>query len=613
MSEISVFIDGVRFSEHDGQVPAGLIVTGPNIATKDLLFAQIADHLRSDSHTTTVILRSGDAPNLRTVLKKLIRDATNHKAEDEEDISVGARYARKPLNYDLQLLHDHLKSSPKSRIVVALQDSEGFDSGLLAELLSLFSSWLNRIPFIVLLGIATSVELFCERLPQTATRCLRGVQIDADLTSTTLDDIFRQAVVHLDSAVAFGPGFITSLLERQHEHIQSPQALLSAVKYACMLHFYANPLSVLSGAHETRPPVVANLQPEHLEAIRMLPSFKLRVENLLSERKMETARALLDSDEDLLSEVSRALENRRMILTNLLRKLHVFYSVATTSGKTPNRLNLCVQAVGGQLDGSEILKDFLGSISVLSANDMVLLAKGAIQAIMSGDDAIGLDGWSKPSPLFLKELERIRSETATLIENAEKDGATVRSRYAPHYKTVRTTVVAQKVLLSKEKSSLSKLDESYSDLVDDLADLLKDYFKFGDLRQTFMHEVWLHDSKSANREMFTPRPRYAVERALTAPHDYLGCTCCKASEGLSASQPPTAILYQLYLETSGLINVFDLWSAFSTIISGEKAEDDERRNLALFYRALADLRLLGMIKQSRKKTDHLAKLMWRGL
>lgn len=34
---------------------------------------------------------------------------------------------------------------------------------------------------------------------------------------------------------------------------------------------------------------------------------------------------------------------------------------------------------------------------------------------------------------------------------------------------------------------------------------------------------------------------------------------------------------------------------------------------ALFSRALAELKYLGMIKSSRKKADHVAKLLWKGL
>lgn len=34
---------------------------------------------------------------------------------------------------------------------------------------------------------------------------------------------------------------------------------------------------------------------------------------------------------------------------------------------------------------------------------------------------------------------------------------------------------------------------------------------------------------------------------------------------------------------------------------------------ALFQRALAELRFLGLVKPSRKKTDHIAKMAWKGL
>jgi len=71
------------------------------------------------------------------------------------------------------------------------------------------------------------------------------------------------------------------------------------------------------------------------------------------------------------------------------------------------------------------------------------------------------------------------------------------------------------------------------------------------------------------------------------------------------------VLYQLYLESGTLINAFDLWSAFQAVI-GDQYED-EQMTMALFFRSLAELKYMGMIKQSRKKTDHLAKLAWKGL
>jgi origin recognition complex subunit 3 len=50
------------------------------------------------------------------------------------DVLQGRRY----LNYDLEALYAHLKMSPRRHIVIAFEDSEAFDSGLLSEVILLF-------------------------------------------------------------------------------------------------------------------------------------------------------------------------------------------------------------------------------------------------------------------------------------------------------------------------------------------------------------------------------------------------------------------------------------------------------------------------------------------
>lgn len=66
-------------------VPAGFIVTGPNIASQSLLFKQLSERLKEKFNGPVVTLRSGDASNLKAALKQLIRDATNQRSTDEEE------------------------------------------------------------------------------------------------------------------------------------------------------------------------------------------------------------------------------------------------------------------------------------------------------------------------------------------------------------------------------------------------------------------------------------------------------------------------------------------------------------------------------------------------
>lgn len=72
-------------------IPAGFIVTGPNIASQGLLFEQLSSHLRLEVSGPVVVLRSGDASNLKAILKKIIRDATNQKTglDEDDEFTVG--------------------------------------------------------------------------------------------------------------------------------------------------------------------------------------------------------------------------------------------------------------------------------------------------------------------------------------------------------------------------------------------------------------------------------------------------------------------------------------------------------------------------------------------
>ena len=138
----------------------------------------------------------------------------------------------------------------------------------------------------LLFGIATSVELFHEKLPRSAIRCIRGNTFDVERAEESLERVFN-ASVSQSSTLRPGPALSSMLLERQRDHVQSVQAYVKALKvvrllltlhastdhgqYAYMSHFYANPLSILLSDD---PDLFDGLQLGHVEAIRNLPSFR---------------------------------------------------------------------------------------------------------------------------------------------------------------------------------------------------------------------------------------------------------------------------------------------------------------------------------------------------
>ena len=258
------------------------------------------------------------------------------------------------------------------------------------------------------------------------------------------------------------------------------------------------------------------------------------------------------------------IQNGREALQAILKAINVLFRIQsnlTLKSKVPWS-EMYIQAICGELTGSETFDEMMVFVKKLPSDKMKALL----------DDLAGM-----PATVAFKMVE-IVTELEQMTNSLEDPRIPLRSAYDVHHETLRTTVIAQKVSLSKNTSTLSAQDSAYTKIVDRIHANLHNYFEssLANPQDLFLNEILIFDSKSPHREVFAPKPRYAVERALSSPHDYLGCDCCGGSEGgLSPTQPATAILYQLYLESGAVINTADLWSAFWTIVGGDNGEDEE--------------------------------------
>lgn len=91
------------------------------------------------------MLTSGESPNLKTFLKNLIKKITSRTEEDDDDDDeeigrsvTSSKGGPKLLNFDLGHVQEWTSRNPVQSIVVAIQDSEAFDTALLIETIDLF-------------------------------------------------------------------------------------------------------------------------------------------------------------------------------------------------------------------------------------------------------------------------------------------------------------------------------------------------------------------------------------------------------------------------------------------------------------------------------------------
>lgn len=375
-----------------------------------------------------------------------------------------------------------------------------------------------------------------------------------------------------------------------------------------MCHFYANPLSVLLASDSLDR---QQLQPEHLAAIRTLDSFRSHTEAAVEARQLNHATSLLEDDEYLIAQTLSQGEKRQRYLLRLLRSLHLVTSTGLSSGSF---MELYIVALRDGVDPGQSSGPFCVAdvVKRLSPDEFVSLINRMLGTIQSGSPELGLAPWESDAEEFVGSLTEIRDEVEGLLQRSKSNGTTLKSKYSAQSRVLRTTVVAQKVQLSQDTATLTEEDNAFTKAIDTLTGLLSNNLSCDPIDNLILHEVWVPDSTTPYQDVFVPRPGATFGHALSRPHDYLACACCSKADGaLAATLPTTSILYHLYLEAGAQVNVADLWSAYYALVGDESDLGlDERTALAHFYRGLAELRMMGFVKQSGKKADHIAKLKW---
>ena len=458
-----------------------------------------------------------------------------------------------------------------------------------------------------------------------------------------------------------------------------------------MCYFYANPLSVfLQDSHDDSDAANAAQafleNPDYLAAIRQLPSFRRHVEALVAAGDVDTARGLLGADDDdaaaqrvLGLAVADQLLYQRQWTRRLARALHIASASGVFTDQSFTELYIAIMedSTGKRRQTRQkqqqpeftfdedlsLAASMTSAIRRMSSSELIALARRLAAAALSGDEELALPPidsemesytdvyearWAALGPILVEvadKVEELQQKLADLYSDARyakrqaaAGGANggvpqLRSKYtAAQSKAVRTTVVAQKVQLSRDSAALTDEDQTFTEYVDTVVAAVASVFDVNTdvdapgASQLWLQEIWLYDARTPYRDVFIPRPGLVVERALARPHDYLACACCGQGEGggngseIRPTLPPTAILYQLYQDAGPLINVADLWEAFLGVVGDKKedqgdedeaaADDKERRHLVKFYQGLSEMKTLGYIKPTRRKVDHVAKIKW---
>ncbi|KAK9360879.1 origin recognition complex subunit 3 N-terminus-domain-containing protein [Lipomyces starkeyi] len=585
-------------------LPVGLVLAGANISSHARLFTNMSKYIeqREAQKVATVVVTLRDASSLREALRKIISQLVGQRKGDDED-EITARMNTVPqgdqtdkrLSYDLDLLVDwFVKQESVEKIVVIIQDADGSDVNLLPEVIRMLFVYRNRLPFVLLLGIATTLPIFNTKIPKRTIRMVDFESFDVLRTDDSLTRLLDEILLSSSTQLLLGPRLFRGLLKRYNNHTKNLETFTSAIQYAYMTHFFANPLSIILA-----PPQSIEKSEDHVIALRTIPSFQSYVADWTSKEECDTEhiRELLTDSTSVLAFVGSCQKEFYEFVSrqsDALKLLDVLQDASSTYSSTTvkrTRAELYADAITGALRGSPIARELVMFITKMSAATVDNLARLIDQKFDKNSVIRKMrDGWN----------------IGTMNGKAS------------HLKLISNISKAMQEFLDANLNS-------YTDIV--------------------FHELFVFDSVSLCENAFAPRYRATIEKALMQPSYYL----CHPSEAGELEKPFLSVAHALYRESGTLINIYDYWTAFHQVFVAKcdtetmdneslpATNEDEDANysrrltpsptslsesqtLALFYKAISELKYLGFLKEMSSKRGGnkntvavLQKLVWDGL
>uniref|UniRef100_A0A8C3Y6S1 Origin recognition complex subunit 3 n=1 Tax=Catharus ustulatus TaxID=91951 RepID=A0A8C3Y6S1_CATUS len=587
------------------EIPTAALVLGVNVTDHDLTFRGLSGILQDNITPYVALLEAKDCPGIKNLMQKLMGqlmkcDIDVDSLEDEDCVQVSQNRIRCSMSsliswYESVKKKTDSETPSKKRnsssrhwqsppVVVIFKDMESFTTKVLQDFIVISSQHIHELPLVLIFGIATSPMIIHRLLPHSVSSLLCIELFQSLSCKEHLSTIIDKLLLTSQFPFKVGEKVLQVLINIFLYHDFSVQNFIKGFQLCIVEHFYSQPLSVLCCQLVDTKKRACSLSHDQCENIR-----KLQVLSWLKRLKEETVK--------LLEDLHVYHENYVLIL----RCLHVFTSSLPKYPLGKQIRELHCACLENRVWETEEYESSLQLARMLNKTDLVTMLQQCVEILMSSS-----------GKEFDKTSEKLK-EFLTQFQNLE--GGCVPSFLC-------TTFFLKTLLELKESrrsKKLTKFEMLRFEVVDYIDSLVRKYLIPADDRT--LHEVVYFNTASVLREHLNAAPRTALHTALNNPHWYLKNQALKCDGGgISNKAPDICIAYKLHLECGRLINLVDWLEAFSTVVmaaeepNADAASSDQVDDTihARFIRAISELELLGFIKPSKQKTDHVARLTWGG-
>lgn len=554
------------------------------------------------------------------------KDAEEDQEAEEEDNEVeekgtaGAKdYDRDGrISYDFEIIQDwvnHYRStiSKDLRIIVILEDSDGFSNEVLNQLIQLFCVYSKRAPIKLIMGLSSrnvsdwiNVNI-TSKLRTLISGCKLEAKDNKDIGFQVIDDILLQNEITPENPLLLDAQLSLIILTRFENSNNSIDSLITELKLTYMIHFYQLPLASM---------VDPFFEPEkfHFSCLRKLASFKTYMEVLLhqfAQEKSESAKQeiydLLDDDVKLFDLFKESRDRFQKYQNSVMNAIHIIHEL---SANQKHRFEIYKLVTNNQLVNSVYLSDVLKRVKNFSKSEVAEV----VRFIHSDSVKETLKGCVD------EDVQKLRSnlshDSETFLEDITKylhGNPNLNMKISDNLFNEVLTINGGSSELDKLHPTLT-IEENYENLMINL---------------------------------IRPKLRETLENGLEEPQRYLRNALVVEESGtfekLSRLHGPMlSRLYQVYKDAPVNINIWDFFVAFrlsllkgellaeirenlseadselkeqaESILKGIDESDGRWDRLAYswFLQSSFELVSMGFLRE-KSKGDYVEKMIWRNL
>ncbi|XP_067558713.1 origin recognition complex subunit 3 isoform X5 [Pseudorca crassidens] len=499
-------------------------------------------------------------------------------------------------------------------VVLILKDMESFTTKVLQDFIIISSQHLHEFPLILIFGIATSPVVVHRMLPHAVSSLLCIELFQSLSCKEHLTTVLDKLLLTTQFPFKLSEKVLQVLTNIFLYHDFSIQNFIKGLQLSLLEHFYSQPLSVLCCNLPEAKRRINFLSDNQCENIRRLPSFRRYVEKQASEKQV----ALLTNERFLKEETQSLLENLHVYHTNyflVLRCLHQFTSSLPKYPLGRQIRELYCTCLEKNIRDSEEYASALQLLRMLAKDELMAMLQKCFKVFKSSSEK-QLGNTAKRIEEFLAQFQSLDAEAKEEEEDTSESQSKGLQKTDLYH--LQKSLLEMKELrrASKRQTKFEVLREQLVSFIDSLA---REYLLLPETQP--LHEVLYFSAAHTLRQHLNAAPRIALHTALNNPYYYLKNEALRSEEGCIPNvAPDICIAYKLHLECSRLINLVDWSEAFATVVTAAEKMDansvtsEERNEIihARFIRAVSELELLGFIKPTKQKTDHVARLTWGG-